>query len=214
MGIFWVRMHFDGVIARSDQSGKSFRAVDFGETRSFERVNFRGSDLSGASFSRGYLDDGEVHTKHHLDQVCSPSVLRECDFTSANLTETNFYGCDLRAVNLTKATAKRADFRRALLVNAHGEDVDLTGALLSGANLDSTDFYYSSFAGAVLGATAFGMSSKYEGQALLTPASFRFALLIGVDFTNADLRGVDFTGADLNAARLEGALLDGAILPQ
>jgi len=203
----------DDVVAGSDQSGKSFRGVDFGESRSLERVNFRGTDLAGASFSQGFLGIGEVHTKHHMENSCYPSDLMDSDFTRADLTETNFYGCDLESVVLTDATAVRADFRRAVLRHALGENANLSGAYLSGASFESADFEYACFVGAECGATVLGSPSKYSGEAKLIPASFRNAILIGADFSRADLRGVDFTGADLAGAKFDDALLDGAILP-
>ena len=204
-------MYVDNVTAGSDQRGKSFRGVDFGETRSLARVNFRGADLSGASFSKGYLGNGEVHTKHHLDDICFPSVLRECDFSNANLSETNFYDCDLTSAIICSALAIRTDFRRACLVRANGHEANLSGALLSGAWFDSSAFENASFVGAACGAMTIGESSKYVGEARLMPTSFRFAKLRGADFTDADLCGVDFTGADLTAVKFDGARLDGAV---
>jgi uncharacterized protein YjbI with pentapeptide repeats len=206
-------MATDDVTEGSDQSGGTFRGVDFGESRSLRRVNFRGADLSRTSFSRGFLGDGEVHTKHHLEQMCYPSMLAHCDFTGADLTEANFYACNLESVSLNEVTAVRADFRRACIRYASGEGANLSGAHLSGATFESSSFETARFVGVVCGATVIGQPSKYVGEAWLIPASFRRALLIGADFSNADLRGVDFTGADLTGAKFDGALLDGAIIP-
>lgn len=201
----------DNVTAGSDQRGRSFRGVDFGETRSLARVNFREADLSRTSFSRGYLGNGEVHTKYHLDDICYPSVLCQCDFSNADLTEANFYGCDLQAALLCNARAIRTDFRRSCLAHTNGYEANLAGAFLSGASFESSTFENASFVGTACCASTIGVSSKYEGEATLIPTSFRFASLLGADFTDADLRGVDFTGADLTAVKFDGARLDGAI---
>lgn len=203
----------DDILPGSDQSGRSFANVDFGESRNFEDVNFSGCSLVSSSFSNGYLESGEAHTKHHLEDLCYGSDLSGADFSRADVSEANFYGCDLTRATLETAIAIRTDFRRANGQHIVGNNARMDRSLLSGSNFDHANFEGASFSNADGSASTIGDGSKYSGEARLAPASFRFANLKSADFTGANLRGVDFTGANLSGAILNGADLADAVLP-
>jgi len=203
----------DDILPGSDQSGKSFAKVDFGEYRNFEDVNFSGCNLVSSSFSNGYLESGETHTKHHLDDLCYSSNLRGADFSRADVSGANFYGCDVAYAILDSAIAVRTDFRRTSGQYVAGKNARMDQSLLSGSIFDHANFEGASFSNADGSASTIGDGSKYSGEARLVPASFRFANLKNADFTGANLRGVDLTGADLSGAILNGADLTDAVLP-
>jgi len=201
------------ILPGSDQSGKSFAKVDFGESRDFEDVDFSDCNLVSASFSNGYLESGEAHTKHHLVDLCYGSDLRGADLSRADISSANLYGCELVCARLDSAIAVSTDFRRAICEHISGKLARMDQSLISGSNFDHANFEGASFVGAVGAASTIGDGSKYSAEARLVPVSFRNANLRNADFTGADLRGADFTGADLSGANLLGADLAGAILP-
>ena len=208
------RHNTDDILPGSDQSGKSFVKVDFGEYRNFEDVNFSGCSLVSSSFSNGYLESSEAHTKHHLGDLCYGSDLSGGDFSRADVSEANFYGCDLTHAPLDSAIAVRTDFRRSNGQYVAGKSARMNQSLISGSIFDHANFEGASFVQADGGASTIGGGSKYSGEARLAPASFRNANLKDVDFSGANLRGVDFTGADLTGANLSGADLTDAIMPK
>ena len=206
-------MDTSGVTRGSDQSGEDFYGADFGESRSLQGVVFRGANLARTSFSRGYLDPTEVHTKHHLENLLYSSNLSRCDFRNANLAGANLFGCVLSLAVLTNANAAEAVFSRAKMEGIQGDGGGFKGAKFSGAILDNSSFVGASFAGAMFGSQTLGSASKYEGEAVIGPASLRNCNLTAADFSQCELSGVDFTGAILDDAEFNGAILNGAIMP-
>ena len=203
----------EDILPGSDQSGKSFAKVDFGESRDFEDVDFSDCNLVSASFSNGYLEGGEAHTKHHLVDLCYSSDLRGADFSRADISSANFYGCDLNYAVFDSVIAVATDFRRAHCRNIVGRGARFDQSLLSGAKFNHANLEGASFSRSDGAASTIGDGSKYSGEARLVPVSFRNANLRNADFSGADLRGADFTGADLSGANLSGADLAGAMMP-
>ena len=199
------------VASGSDQSGRNFSRVDFGESRNLTGVNFSGANLSDSSFSNGYLGVGEVHTKHHMADACYASDLGESDFTSADLSRSKLYGCSLVGADLSDACVERADLGRSncahiVAVGASFKDAYLSGACFDYANLDGA-----TFVGARCEPDVIGENTKYSGQAMLGAATFRNASLCNVDFSGADLQGVDFSGSNIDGACFDGANLQDTI---
>ena len=201
------------VVSSSDQSGRNFSGVDFGESRDLTGVNFSRANLSGTSFSYGYLGDGEVHTKHHMVDVCNPSDLSESDFTSADLSRSNLYECSLDCAHLSDACFEQADLRRSNCANIIGARASFNNAFLSAACFDGALLDGATFVGAKCGPDTIGENSKYSSQATLGAATFRKASLCNVDFSGADLQGVDFSGSNIDGALFDGANLRDAIFP-
>ena len=199
------------VVSSSDQSGRNFSGVDFGESRDLISVNFSCANLSGTSFSNGYLGHGEVHTKHHMDNACYPSDLSESDFTSADLSKSNLYGCSLDAANLSDACVEHTDLRRADCTNITALRASFNNAYLSAACFDGAKLDGATFVSARCGQDVIGENTKYSGQATLGATTFRKASLRNVDFSGADLQGADFSGAITEGACFDGANLTATI---
>ena len=199
------------VVSGSDQSGRNFSGVDFGESRDLIGVNFSCANLSGTSFSNGYLGHGEVHTKHHMDNACYPSDLSESDFTSADLSKSNLYGCSLDAADLSDACIEQADLQRASCAHITAFRASFNRAYLSAACFDGAQLDGATFVGAKCGPDSIGENTKYSGQATLGAATFRKASLCNVDFSGADLQGVDFSGSNIDGALFDGANLQGTV---
>lgn len=204
----------DDILPGSDQSGKTFTKVSFGESLDFEDVDFSDCNLVSASFSNGYLEGSEAHSKDHLVDICYGSDLPGANFSRADVSNAIFYGCNLACASFNSAKAAQADFRRSNGAYVTGANAFMNQSLLSGSIFDHANFEGASFVQADGAASTIGGGSKYSGVARLAPASFRNANLREVDFSGADLRGVDFTGADLTGANLSGADLTDAIMPK
>ena len=203
----------EAIISGSDQSGRNFSGVNFGESRNLRNVNFTCANLSGASFSNGYLGAGEVHTKHHIDNACYPSNLSKSDFTSADLSKSNLYGCSLVGADLSDACVERADLGRSNCAHIVAVGTSFKDAYLSGACFDGAQCEGASFVGVKCGPDAIGENTKYSGQATLGAATFCKASLCNVDCSGADLQGVDFSGSNIDGAIFNGANLRDAIFP-
>lgn len=199
------------VVSGSDQSGRNFSGVDFGESRDLTGVNFSCTNLSGTSFSNGYLGHGEVHTKHHMVDGCYPSDLSESDFTSADLSKSNLYGCSLVGADLSDACVERADLGRSNCAHIVAVGTSFKDAYLSGACFDGAHCEGAPFIGVKCGPDAIGENTKYSGQAILDATTFRNANLRFADFSNAILNGVDFSGADIFGATFSGADIQNTI---
>ena len=203
----------EAVVSGSDQSGLNFSGIDFGESRDLTRVDFSCANLSGASFSNGYLGIGEVHTKHHMADACYASDLSESDFTSADLSRSNLYGCSLVGADLSDACVERANLGRSNCAHIVAVRASFKDAYLSGACFDGAQFEGASFVGAKCGPDAIGENTKYNGQATLSATTFRNASLRFADFSNAILNEVDFSGSDIFGATFNGADIRNTIMP-
>ncbi len=199
------------VVSGSDQSGQNFSGADFGESRNLTCVNFFGANLSGTSFSNGYLGFGEVHTKHHMADACYSSDLNSVIFASADLSRSNLYDCSLNGADLSDACVEQADLRRADCTHVIASSASFNGAFLSAACFDGADLDGATFVGAKCGPDVIGENTKYSGQATLGAATFRNASLRNADFSDADLRGVDFSCSNIEGACFDGANLEDVI---
>ena len=83
--------------------------------RSFERVNLRYADLSGAD-------------------------LREVDFTGGSLEYAVFRGANLEGANFRQAYLRRTDFKGANLKDANFEDAHILEADFKDADLEGANF--------------------------------------------------------------------------
>ena len=145
--------------------------------QSGKRADLSGQDFSGISFRyHAYLPSASPWTVN-----LRFAILREINFSHADLSEANLEAANLIKGNLNGANLKRAILSKAKMINAH-----LSGAYLRGADLTGTD---------LTGAD-------------LTGANLTGAELRGANLTRANLIGTDLTGADLGGAILSEVILD------
>ncbi|CAN7006248.1 FH protein interacting protein FIP2 [Brassica rapa] len=169
-----------------------------------ERVRFRGVNLSGIDlskldlslvdfsyaclrnvfFSRTNLQLAKFRDADAEGSIFHNAILRECEFTSANLRGALLAGTSLQSANLQDACLVDCSFCGADLRSAHLQNADLTNANLEGANLEGANL---------------------KG-AKLSNANFK-----GANLQRAYLRHVNLREAHLEGANLGGANMTGAI---
>ncbi|KAK6944195.1 Potassium channel tetramerization-type BTB domain [Dillenia turbinata] len=169
-----------------------------------EKVRFRGVNLSGLDlskldlsfvdfsyaclknvfFSRANLQCAKFRDVDAEGSIFHNAILRECEFTGANLRGALLAGASLQSANLQDASLIGCSFCGADLRSAHLQSADLTDANLEGANLEGANL---------------------KG-AKLTNANLR-----GANLQRAYLRHVNLRETQLDGAKLDGANLLGAI---
>ncbi|KAL0710226.1 hypothetical protein Bca4012_017204 [Brassica carinata] len=112
------------------------------------------------------------------------AILRECEFTGANLRGALLAGTNLQSANLQDTCLVDCSFCGADLRSAHLQNADLTNANLEGANLEGAN---------------------------LKGAKLSNANLKGANLQRAYLRHVNLREAHLEGANLGGANMTGAI---
>jgi len=132
------------------------------------------------------------------------------DFSSANLSESNFTRLDATytqfvSANLLGIQATEADFTGTNAGGANFTGSTLTrvagkGSVMSGAQLDNAKLIESDFSG-----------SLFIG-ASLTKANATDANFSGSDFTSANLSGANLTNTDLSGSDLSNVNLEGSVL--
>jgi len=90
--------------------------------------DFRGQNLSDASFSFATLTNVDLTGANLTGAYLGSTKIAKTNFTGANLTRASFWEATLSSVNLTQTNLTSADFYRATLAN-----VDLTRADSRGA---------------------------------------------------------------------------------
>ncbi|KAJ7976428.1 FH protein interacting protein FIP2 [Quillaja saponaria] len=169
-----------------------------------EKVRFRGINLSGLDlskldlsfvdfsyaclksvfFSRANLQCAKFRDVDAEGSVFHNAILRECEFTGANLRGALLAGSCLQSANLQDACLIDCSFCGADLRSAHLQNADLTGANLEGAILEGAN---------------------------LKGAKLSNANLKGANLQRAYLRHVNLRDTQLEGAKLDGANLLGAI---
>ncbi|KAI4325570.1 hypothetical protein MLD38_030955 [Melastoma candidum] len=169
-----------------------------------ERVRFRGVNLSGLDlskldlsfvdfsyaclknvfFSRANLQCAKFRDVDAEGSIFHNAILRECEFTGANLRGALLAGASLQSANLQDACLADCSFCGADLRSAHLQTADLTNANLEGANLEGAN---------------------------LKGAKLSNANLKGANLQRAYLRHVNLRETHLEGAKLDGANLLGAI---
>jgi uncharacterized protein YjbI with pentapeptide repeats len=130
-----------------------------------------------------------------IDSGAWRQLLREANFSFADLRGADLQGKDLRGVQLKGADLRDANLRGADLVGADVSFADLWGARLDSARL----------AGANLKRAALAWAE-------LNGADLRGARLDGADLRSAKFRGANLGGATVQWAHAEGALFQAADL--
>jgi uncharacterized protein YjbI with pentapeptide repeats len=164
---------------------------------------------------------------------CDRRLLRDADFTGADLTGCTFVGTDLSRASLYCAVLTRCDLRGARLPRADLRGATFSGAKLAGANLDEADMRAAILCAvdAEKGLRRIGAGVRLDGARLdgvnledavafnvdfsncsLRGARLRNANLKNANFTDANLAGVDFTGARIGGVTFTGAILTGVDL--
>uniref|UniRef100_A0A7N0RHS1 Potassium channel tetramerisation-type BTB domain-containing protein n=1 Tax=Kalanchoe fedtschenkoi TaxID=63787 RepID=A0A7N0RHS1_KALFE len=124
-----------------------------------EKVRFRGVNLSGVDlskldlsfvdfsfaclrnvfFSRANLQCAKLRDVDAEGSIFHNAILRECEFTGANLRGSLLAGANLQSANLQDACLVDCSFCGADLRSAHLQTADLTNANLEGANLEGAN---------------------------------------------------------------------------
>jgi uncharacterized protein YjbI with pentapeptide repeats len=158
-------------------------------------ADFRGADLSGATFV-GVLAEGASFRGAHLTDAAWSDVTAD---------RANFAGADMRGMRLTRLRARGANFRGATFVPTTVWRMVLDGAVLDGVLADGawmpgTRLFKTSCVGA-----------RFRG-AKLAGAHFGYADVRDADFAGADLAGSKWCGVRLREGAFEGATFSGAEL--
>jgi uncharacterized protein YjbI with pentapeptide repeats len=89
-------------------------------------------------YERVVIRDRNFTNANLTNEIFRGSDLRGSNFTNANLTNADFRGSDLRGSNFTRANLTNADFRGSNLYNAILTDAITTGARFY-SNIDDND---------------------------------------------------------------------------
>ena len=173
----------------SDLSGQCLDGIDLTDRR-IKRVNFEGTSLKRALFTRG--------------------VFTDCSFVGANLDEAVmrravFENCDFSNSSVIAADAQEAIFRAAaILTYAKRQSQGLRQPRLhfDGATLDRSRFVGARLVGATL------------HNVTATNVDFSNCDLRGTSFDNTKLAGSTFTGAKLQDANFSQAVDAREVLPE
>lgn len=177
---------------------------------------FAEADLSGSSFRGSALPQADF----------SRTVLHNCDFQDADLTDSNIEAATGRKANFRKATLSglrasegcdfsEACFTRVSAPGAYWENATLQGADFSYALLESANFCGASLQGANFCAAnaKFGrfMKANLAGAVLVQMNLFE-GTLEKANLTETDLSGSNLYGAEFLNCHLERTKLDNANL--
>ncbi|WP_343782988.1 pentapeptide repeat-containing protein [Halorubrum aquaticum] len=185
-----------------------------------------GSILSGElTGSVDFTDVSLLRDVDFSDANLSHASLRNVDLSNANLrdadlTRADLYKSDLSNAELSGANLRNADLSNADLTYAHLIDADLDRAFLQLANLARSNLKAANLKGAALTQVDFRdaeLSRANFTHAELTKANLTHARVISTDLTNANLFGANFTEAkimdpDLTDTDLRNANFDRAEL--
>uniref|UniRef100_A0A1J3HI57 FH protein interacting protein FIP2 n=1 Tax=Noccaea caerulescens TaxID=107243 RepID=A0A1J3HI57_NOCCA len=177
--------------------------VDVIKCIQFERVRFRGVNLSGIDlskldlslvdfsyaclrnvfFSRTNLQCAKFRDADAEGSIFHNAILRECEFTGANLRGALLAGTNLQSANLQDACLVDCSFCGADLRSAHLQNADLTNANLEGANLEGAN-----------------LKGAKLSNANLKAANLQRAYLRHVNLREAHLEGANLGGANMTGA--------------
>ena len=170
---------------REDQADRAALLLQLGRSTNLSDLDLQEQDLSSALLK---------------DKDFTGANLRKASMANTSLQDSQLVGANLSGVNLDGAQLQRADLRHAVLSGA-----SFVGAKLNGANLDAATLTGGvDLTGADL--------SNASARADLRLAVLARTTLVGTRLDGAKLQGADFTGADLEFADLRGADLRGANL--
>jgi Pentapeptide repeats (8 copies) len=99
------------------------------------RLDFRGTDLSGANLSRANLSRANLIRADLSKASLIRADLSGAFLLGADLAEAYLHGANLFEANLSFANLREADLSEARLTEANRSFANLSGANLSGANL-------------------------------------------------------------------------------
>ncbi len=211
-----------------------------------EKAIFQGADLTGADFSGAKIPGAELSNaifvrlkavglrapRVRFARVPLPSgpdgappeesgrpLLREVDFSGADLSQTLFLNADFEGVNFSGADLSGAIFEtcrgpETLFARARMTRAVFTGGPdFSRSDFRKADLSNGGFRGANLSGCVFtgaGMEETDFSKALLTGAKLRGVKAVKARFVKTDLNGADGTGSDFREALFLKADLRGA----
>lgn len=168
------------VISRYAAGERDFSEViietpSFSETRSWERGQFKGLDLSDIILRNSSIE--------WISRYMGGVILRGADFTNVNLSESDF----------TQADLSNARMRGVRIFQSVFERTNLSGADLAGSWFGESDFYYANLSRVNL------RNARIHDMCFvctdLTEAIFKRARLKSVSFESAELIRTDFREA-------------------
>lgn len=192
-------------------------------------ANLKGASLKGVNCTDSAFENCNLRRANFQGAVlCDGSGFANADFRDSNvkyakylpkeLAGANLSGLDLSGINLVDSDCRDTNFSNS----------DLTGADLRGSNFSGANFSHTCLDKAHLDSSGDeGMkfhelteieedlegdktnNTKLKGI-ILKAASFREAILTGIELTNADCKGLNFTGAILRKADLSRSNFKGA----
>jgi len=156
-----------GASRKLDLSGLDLRDLQ-GDRIDFQRSDFTGAKLKGASFVVAILKN----TKFDQAQAAGVSF-HAATFTDASCQQADFSKCNLRETTLLRTNFSKANLEGADLRQSRLKGADFTGANLAGADLWYTDLKGADFTGAKLSGARFE-HTKFDEQTVF-PKRFKLA---------------------------------------
>jgi uncharacterized protein YjbI with pentapeptide repeats len=148
----------------------------------FSDADLKQADLSGSDLSASNITAQQLRVARNVQGI----TLRNCDFSSQDLSGVNFTDADLSGCNLNQANLRGARLNGTIL-----QDANLSGAILIGSSITAEQLRQLD---TLAGADLFGLN-------------FSDSDLSGLDFT-----GVNLSDANLSDSNLSGTIFQGAIL--
>jgi uncharacterized protein YjbI with pentapeptide repeats len=161
------------------------------------------------------LNGGIFRHAQWPDVDLARAMLRDCDFSGANLASSVFYEAYASSARFDDANLHRASLIRINAYDASFRRCNLERARMPNARLSKADFSDANLAEAAL--MKADLREANFSAASLRQADLSVAQLPGASFENANLenavlRQANLTAADLRTVRLQGACLEKAIL--
>jgi uncharacterized protein YjbI with pentapeptide repeats/uncharacterized RDD family membrane protein YckC len=198
-------------------TGARFRKSEFyapGEDQRLDTfddwiTDFRGSDLTEASFVAAQLRHVDFRNTSLLRANLSNSQAHHADFSGANASSARFIEAVLDQARLERTSLVGADLTNAQLSQANLVEARLKQATLIGTQLDRADLTRADLSEADFQGASLRHGTLAEAnfsQSDLQDADLSHADLTNANFQNADLQNVVLTGANLANANFAGAV--------
>lgn len=174
------------------------------------RVKLEDKILDDITFTRVGLSGGRLAGTTGTGLQFNETSLRSADLSRAHLRNASFLNCEAIEIRCQGALLEDTRFFDSIMSNA-----DFRYCRLLKSRFQSAELYGADFRNSFLSHCTF--SDPKMGNASLTRADFRKAMLIDVDLQGANLHAANFEGAvfvrvDIRGANLVRADLRGAAM--
>jgi len=193
-------------LSKQDLSNLDFSGTKFKKSR-LEQVNFKGSILMRACFSKANLEEANLRETICSYADFSNACLCRADLTRANLKDIIVYKTKMKRINLNEANLEGNDLTHTDLSNSTARKANFKGTNLNSSCLNKADFKEANFEGA-------NLSDIKAKQTIFSACSLVKANLEGSVLNGAYFSRADLTDANLSLASLYGIAVDGAKLKQ